>query len=1421
MKEKQKLHFVLAAIAAGLPSGLQANPGGLTVASGTASAVASGSRLNVTASSGAVLNWQSFNIGAGETTIFQQPSATSIVFNQINNQSPSQIWGNLQANGIVVLENQSGFYFGPSAVVRAPGFVATTAALTPQDFGIGAFWQFNGPPPQARIVNYGQINAGQAGSVFLIAENIENHGTITAPGGDIGLVAGQQVLISDRPDGKGLSAQVTLPSGSVDNTGRIIADAGTIALNAQVVNQNGLIQADSVLQQNGTIELVASDDLRLGANSQILARGDDSGKSPGGSVTLKSGNDFSDDNGSQIITKGGAQGGNGGNVEISAPNILSLNSSMDALAQTAFNGGQLLLDPTEIILDTSGTGSAGTGNVTAGSSTGTLDLDVNTAFLNKNFSRITLQASDDITISPGVNWNLSTSTGLTSGLLTLQAGNNIIFGSSASTTPASIYDANNWSVNLQAGVNFTTGLVQSGAASGSGSILFNGGDNGNTTGQQTLGSSIQTSGGSITLTASRDIEVGNGCVNTVAGGNIMATALSGDVNVGYNNNGYAFNSAGYSIASVANGLSQVGGIATIGGGNVTLEAGGNVISEPIVPASAYTLSSGVYGSPGASGAYGSQPGNVTVIAGNQIFGNYLVRNGTGMLEAGVTIQHGQVTQVLNPAADIGSPTDPVSLSLVSGDWDAWAAQDLYIAEVRNPNGTFNPNKVRIGTLTPSADYPGNIAASGKVTHAPLSQAFLFDYAPNSGASFWAGNSITLGAASLPRVSSAYGTLNFNTSMTPIYPPELTLEAGAGGINVIDQAITLFPSSQGLLYVTTFNGGGLNGQFFPSPGSGFTGIFMSDSGLADWNTFASGYATTPLHLLNPNFSPYDNLVQLNIAGQINTFELTASTAATITAQSTYNFAFTGQNLSPLATTSISISGSIFYQGNLTTEPLSDPLPATLFNLSDIPTTDQLPVASLVYNAAAGTLSFIGQMAATEETYLLNPTILVLNNNGQPELDANGNPVTVTLTLSAAQQAVIEELYAASQITSLAGTGNGGLALNGPGAFNISAQSMDLGISSGINVNNITTGPLPSLLAIAPANTPGATLNVNLSAGNLEMTTTSIANGGLDGAINLDVNGQIDVGAQSGVFAKPGQARGIFTASGGNVTVTATGDVNVDGSRIATYDGGNLSVTSTTGDVNAGSGGNGSTELNAVLQLGASGNLEEFTTTPGANGGSSYGVYVYGSGLIASTIGQSSVPVGNITVSAPNGSINANVGGIEQIAFNENVGPANFIDLNAGDNIDAGNSGVIGSNIRATAGGSISGVFVGSGEVNINAVNNFSGTVVGSSSVAINAGGSVSGTIVGGDSISVSGGDITASLISGSVSTSGDSSGASVGVPASNVSTDTAKVADDASTTATKTTDQGQDDEDERRKRGAKSAMLATAIGRVTIISPNIK
>jgi len=1322
---------------ASLCGSLQANPSGMTVVSGSATAKASGSQLNVTVSSAAVLNWSSFNILSGETTSFLQPSANSIVLNNIGGANPSKIWGTLTANGTVILANASGFYFGPNSMIKVGGnFIATTTPLPP-DYGIGSSWNFTGMPPLAGIVNYGQIAAGSGHGLFLIAEQINNQGSLSAPNGQVGLYAGENVLLSERPDGRGISANVQIPAGSVDNSGKITANAGEIALNAQVVNQNGIIQADSVQNQNGVITLVASDQLNLGANSQILARGDDSpGGSHGGSVTLRSGNTFSDSVGSQIITTGGAQGGNGGDVEISAPNILSLNSSMNASAEAGWLGGRLLLDPTTITLSTSGTGSAGDGTVGYSSGSGALTLNVNTAFANMNFSQITLQATGDITLAASTVWNLSSSTKETTGQLLLQAGGDIVFGNNSE-----IVDANNWSVNLQAGVGFPSGAVQS----GTGNIYLNGGAG------QTHGGSVQTAAGSITMTAGESIEVGNGAIRTTGGGDINLTSLAGDINAGTGNGGYMFSLFGYTVSPT------VGGIATAAGGNVTLTAGDDIISTP-------TATTGQ--APGASGAYGSQLGNVTLTAGNEVLGNFTVANGTGTIQAGVQVQNGQPPQILNANASIGTSSTPVSLSLINGSWNVWSGGNIFISEVRNPNGTFNSSQLGV----PSGEFTGNV---GNPT-VPSSTSFLFDYAANAAANFWAGDGITLTGANLPRIAGENG------NMPPVYPPILSLDAGAGGITV-NNTIVLYPSSQGGLQITTRDGGDLSGT---QQQITLTGIVMSDSGLPGYSTFLQGHALTPLYENNPN------PVILNISGDIDSFGLTVPTFAQITvAGNAYNFGFLGQNVSPLQTTFINVGGSITYRGDQTSVSLTEPLPAGMLTLSGDPAVTEL----LSYNAATGALTYIGQMTAAALSYLLNPTEVVLNSLGLPETNPDGTPVTKPLTLDSTQQAALQALFTASQNATL---GDQGLALAGPGQFNISAQSMDLGVSGGVSV----LAPDSALAAISPY---GANLNITLQ-GDLEMTASKIANESLLGNIDLTSGGSLDVGGEFSAYGDPNAPKGVFTTSGGSISVSAQGDVNIDGSRIAAYDGGNVSVFSQTGDVNAGTGAAGYVTVVAEQLDPKTGQLITIPAT------------IPGSGILATTVAGSDAQLGNITVNALEGSINASLGGIIQIALNGVNSRNNFIDLTAGKDINATGSGVIGSNIRLKAGGDITGVVIGSQSVNINSLQNVSVTVFSGGNVAISASGAVSGTVIGGGSVSVSGDSITASLISSSVSTSGDAANASTGVPQSNVAHDNIAMTENTSTNAVGNAQQfvGDTAKDKR-------IALTQRTGRVTVILPEKK
>ena len=342
--------------------------------------------------------------------------------------------------------------------------------------------------------------------------------------------------------------------------------------------------------------------------------------SAGGSVILRSANSFSDKAGSKIVVTGGAQGGNGGSVEIVAPSILSLNTIATGGAQPSWSGGQFSLGAANLAVGASGNAATWT------ASSSTLLLNETKAFNNnnnasviRNFSDIRLEAigltpsggtfvPGSLTVNANTAWNLSSSTGnRTSGQLSLESGGNITFASGSKIT-----DPNNWSLTLDAGYDFANNLIQYGV----GTIALNGGSS------KSPSNPIQLSTGSLNLVAGQSIAVGLGSVFTTGGGSIFAEALAGDINAGTGNGGYVYNSDG----SVS--IPNPGGIATAAGGNVTLIAGGNVVSAP-PSTTTVTLNKSV----GASGAYGS--GDVTIIAGNQISGNYTLANGVGTLLAGV------------------------------------------------------------------------------------------------------------------------------------------------------------------------------------------------------------------------------------------------------------------------------------------------------------------------------------------------------------------------------------------------------------------------------------------------------------------------------------------------------------------------------------------------------------------------------------------------------------------------------------------------------------------------------------------------------------------------------------------------------------------------------------------------------------------
>ena len=158
----------------------------------------------------AVIDWQSFNIGANASVYFnQQGNSTWAALNRIWDATPSQIYGSLKADGQVYLINQNGILFGPGSQVNVHTLTASSLNLNVDTWinnGALAFNTSRGtinsiiPGQQDQFYNPGQTpgvvsNAGtiqtdNGGSVFLIGPQVENSGTIVTPSGQIGLVAG-------------------------------------------------------------------------------------------------------------------------------------------------------------------------------------------------------------------------------------------------------------------------------------------------------------------------------------------------------------------------------------------------------------------------------------------------------------------------------------------------------------------------------------------------------------------------------------------------------------------------------------------------------------------------------------------------------------------------------------------------------------------------------------------------------------------------------------------------------------------------------------------------------------------------------------------------------------------------------------------------------------------------------------------------------------------------------------------------------------------------------------------------------------------------------------------------------------------------------------------------------------------------------
>src|SRR5690606_22096770 len=206
----------------------------------------------------------------------------------------------------------------------------------------------------------------EAGLAGFVAPTVTNNGTINAKLGKVAMASGERVTLDLYGDNLvEIAVNDQISDALIDNSGTINAEGGTVVLQASAaknivdntINMSGYINASSATVQGGKIVLGAG-------NVKVAGKLDASGKTGGGDIDVTGKNiqvadtavlqsdayslgdggnvnviaeDHTDFRGN-IFARGGANGGNGGNAEVSGYKVLGYQGYADLSAVDGVNG---------------------------------------------------------------------------------------------------------------------------------------------------------------------------------------------------------------------------------------------------------------------------------------------------------------------------------------------------------------------------------------------------------------------------------------------------------------------------------------------------------------------------------------------------------------------------------------------------------------------------------------------------------------------------------------------------------------------------------------------------------------------------------------------------------------------------------------------------------------------------------------------------------------------------------------------------------------------------------------------------------------------------------------------------------------------------------------------------------------------------
>ena len=1249
-----------------------ANPTGPAVVSGSATFNTVGKNLTVTNSPNAIINWQGFSIGAGEATRFQQQSAASAVLNRIVGQDPSVILGTLSSNGRVFLVNPNGILFGQGSRVDVGGLVASTLNITDRDFLAGRL-NFQAGAVANSIVNHGEIVSSSGGRIYLVAPDVQNHGLISSPSGEVVLAAGKTVSLVDA-DVPNLQVEVQA-GGEALNVGKILVEGGKAGIYAGLIDQRGIVRADSVSKDaTGRIVFKASDTTILDAGSVTSAAGakggeiqvlgnkvglagtaqiDASGDAGGGTVLV--GGDFqgknaaiqnasrtyvgadasinadagvSGDGGKVIVwaddatrfygsisARGGAQGGNGGSVEVSGKKWLDFNGHVNTLAPNG-KAGELLLDPTNVFIAASlaSANAAGMSGSDASASTFSAGMfEASGAVQDSFLSTVTL-----VTALTTNNVKVSTANPSGTGVGNITVVDPVFYVPSLAGD-LTLLAHNNITVNGAITNNGLTGATIAMYAGWDGVSTVTPAVNGLGIGSINVNQSISNNfNGTTTLTAAKDINVTSATVSTGSGTSL--TAVKGNITLTsatVSSNGNVSLSA--PVGAILVNTSRVGAESSDGAVTMSAAAIGVLDSNG---------SNGIY----AGGVEGS--GTITLTATNGITVNnsVLATEAGSSQAAAISLTAGGVITVAGGSTIVSDSSADASVTLngaggvaISGSSvvQALASNQASVSiQATNPGAAISIADSEVSALfafsgnslsTVTMNAAGALSISG---NSPI-EAYS---STTANVSLTAGGNISIGAGPSP-VVEARGGPNANvfvqstggnveiggdilSDATSV--PSMNISAPAGAITSVGGGILNITGTAGEIGLSALNGIGTPAKPIRIDNNSSIDVAATNSGtLGDIAiSFVNGGVTLiPGDLTNVlNSNPTGTyMVQAESGSILLSTAFQPDNAALVAGQSVILKALAGN-------VSLDSSGTILATGT----------------------------GNVTLEAGNNTVSLSGpgtQVTGNNVTFIANDMNL-----------AGGVSGTGTVTLAP---------FTTSRSIHIESTPSAGVLSLAPGEVgNVSAGTLDIGRSDG-------TGTL----AVNAALEMGGVAALRLFGGDVNLSSNITKSSGADASLSLIAKNSIqtfsgaDITSTSNkldiVLNSDSDASGagritlnagtVITSNGGNVTLggganPATGFAVGDGGSQHGVQLNGATITSGAGNITIHGQGASGTAFAAGVRLESAAVLQTSTGSvdivgvggAGLLGGANRGILVSGAGTMISSAG------GTVTLAGTGGS-----------------------------------------------------------------------------------------------------------------------------------------------------------------------------------------